>query len=161
MEHRIKLIKKTEYILYLIVILSLVFIKPADVRSADEVKSVAQADQQDMRKTDKGTLPPGTPPGISPEQRKSGSEQLQKALTGSAPEKTTQPATEPSQPATTEPAPQQEIIKPETETQQPSGLQTPPVPGEPSKETSSPCKGYTTGNSPDSWGPGAYSKFFL
>ncbi|MFZ3136639.1 MAG: secretin N-terminal domain-containing protein [Thermodesulfovibrionales bacterium] len=72
MEHLIKLIKKTEYILYLIVILSLVFIKPADVRSADEVKSVAQADQQ-------------------------------------------------------------EIKKPETETQQPSDLQTPPVPGEPGK----------------------------
>jgi len=140
MEPRIKLIKKTEYILYLIVILSLVFIKPADVRSADEGKSVAQADQQDMIKTDKITLPSGTPPGISPEQRKPGSEQLQKALTGSAPEKTTQPATEPSQPATTEPAPQQEIIKPETEIQQPSGLQTPPVPGEPGKRTVPPAK---------------------
>ena len=57
MEPRIKLIKKTEYILYLIVVLSLVFIKPADVRSADEVKSVAQADQQDIGKTDNGTLP--------------------------------------------------------------------------------------------------------
>ena len=103
MEHPIKLINKTEYILYLIVILSLVFIKPADVRSADEVKSVAQAAQQDIGKT------------------------------GSAPEKTTQPATEPSQPAKTEPAPQQGIIKPETETKQPSGLQTPPAPGEPVK----------------------------
>jgi type II secretion system protein D len=133
MEHPIKLMKKTEYILYLIVILSLVFIKPADVRSADEGKSVAQAVPQDMIKTDKKALPPGTPPGISPEQIKSGNEQLQKALTGSAPEKTTQPATEPSKPATTEPAPQQGIIKPETETKQPSGLQTPPVPGEPVK----------------------------
>ena len=133
MEHRIKLIKKTEYILYLIVILSLVFIKPADVRSADEVKSVAQANQQDIGNTDKTTLPPGTPPGISPEQRKLLNEQLQKALTDSVPEKTIQPENGSSQPATTEPAPQQEIKKPETETQQPSGLQAPPVPGEPVK----------------------------
>jgi len=132
MEHRIKLIKKTEYILYLIVILSLVFIKPTDVRSADEVKSAAQADKQDIVNTDNGTLPSALP-GNSPEQIKIWSEQLQKALTGLAPEKTTQPATEPSQPTTAEPAPQQGIIKPETETQQPSGLQTPPVPGEPRK----------------------------
>ena len=140
MEHRIKLIKKTGYILYLIVILSLVYIQPADVRSADEGKSAAPADQQDIRKTDKITLPPGIPPGIPPEMRKPGSEQLQKTLTGSVPEKTTQPATETSQPVTTEPVPQQEIKKPETETQQPSGLQTPPVPGEPIKRPLPPAK---------------------
>lgn len=132
MEPHIKLIKKTEYILYLIVILSLVFIKPADVRSADEVKSVAQADQQDIRKTDNG-IPPSALPGIPPEQRKILSEQLQKALNGAVPAKTIHPLAEPSQPATTEQSPQQEIIKPETETQQPSGRQTPPVTGEPGK----------------------------
>ena len=140
MEHRIKLIKKTEYILYLIVILSLVFIKPADVRSADEVKSVAQADQQDMRKTDKGTLPPGTPLEIPPELQKRWDKQQQKALTESVPEKTTQPVTEPSQPATIEPAPQQEIKKPETETQEPSGLQAPPVQAEPVKRPVPPAR---------------------
>lgn len=133
MEHRIKLIKKTEYILYLIVILSLVFIKPADVWSADEEKSAAQADKQDVIKTDKRAWPPETPSEISPEQRKRASEQLQKLLTGSVPGKTTEPAAEPLQPATTEPAPQQEIKKPETETEEPSGMQTPPVPGEPGK----------------------------
>jgi type II secretion system protein D len=138
MEHRIKLIKKTKYILCLIVILSLVFIKPADVRSADEKKSLAQADQQDVRKTDKGTLPSALPV-ISPEQIKIWTEQ-QKALTGSSPEKTTQPGNETSQPATTEPAPQQEKIKPETETQQPSGLQIPPVPGEPGKRPVPPAR---------------------
>lgn len=65
MEHRIKLIKKTEYILYLIVILSLVFIKPADVRSADEEKSAVQADQQEIKKPETETQQPSetqTPP---------------------------------------------------------------------------------------------------